>query len=453
MFVRMNGWRRFERGSRDGSNDRFWAIRVIGRDCKIQFGPIGGAEVTEERLEHASEAEAARVAKQKIRTKQRAGWIEVEQLDDARVLALAQGEVLEQAIAAELSNLDNWAVYADWLQAIEPLLGERVALGLALARVGPKPGRTQLEARIEELERSHARELFGVSLAGVLNAAKFEGVVELERQLGMIVGARLREPDEEIVKFDALVAALLDLPLARVLVDLRIQTGIRARSLAQVIELFAARRHPQLRRLALGVERRYEQPVGVTLPGIQAVLGCTPRLEQLELYGAFDGEATHERLRELKVHRPRGALSLTLARWHLPALQTLHVIEPGAVDWLHARGNRPYSACGLRAGSLRVPRADWHVVELPQLKRLVIEWWGCGDRLVVRLARAPLLDQLDSLVLVYTRLTVHGVRTILDNAERFAKIRQLVLLDVASDASDVEPLYATFPGIVVHINH
>jgi hypothetical protein len=92
---------------------------------------------------------------------------------------------------------------------------------------------------------------------------------------------------------------------------------------------------------------------------------------------------------------------------------------------------------------------DWHVVELPQLKRLLIEWWECGDRLVACLACAPLLDQLESLVLVRTELTAHGIRTMLDHAERFAKIRQLVLLGVATELDDIAPLRERFPNIIV----
>jgi predicted DNA-binding WGR domain protein len=415
MFGRVNGWRRFERASHDGGG-RFWAIRVNGRDCELRFGAVGGAEISEERLEHASEAEAARAAKQKIRTKQRAGWVEVEQVDDARLRALAQGQLFEQAIAADPANLDNWSVYADWLQSVEPLLGERVALGLALARVGSKDARAQLE-------RTHARELFGVTLAGVLNTDKFEGVIELERQLGMIVGARLRDPENEIIKFDTLVSALLDAPLARVLLDLRIESGFRRRSYVQSIELFVARQHPHLRRLALGIEPLHGGVVDMRVPDIAAVLDSAPRLERAELHGAFHGEATHETLRELKIYRPANLLALALPRWRLPALQTLHVIEPGVVDW--------------------------HAVELPQLKQLLIEWQDCGDRLVARLASAPVVDQLDMLTLSQTRLTAEGVRTLLDNAERFGRIRQIVLLDVVTDRAHILRLHRQFSRLVV----
>src|SRR5690606_42011072 len=101
-------------------------------------------------------------------------------------------------------------------------------------------------------------------------------------------------------------------------------------------------------------------------------------------------------------------------------LQTLHVISPGPVDW--------------------------HAVELPQLKRLVIEWQDCGDRLLARLASAPLLNQLDSLVLNQTRLTTQGVRTLLDHADRFGRIRRLGLLNVATDRNQMDRLIERFPN-------
>lgn len=431
MVVRVSEWRRFERASNDRSG-RFWAIRVDGRECEIRFGAVGGADAAEERLHHASEAEAARVAKQKIRTKQRTGWVEVavavaDNQDDTRTRALAQGQQLEAAIATDPGNLDHWAVYADWLQVTEPLFGERVALGLALARVASKSARAQLETRIEELERTHGRELFGVTLAGVLHADRFDHVITLERMLGMIVGARLRDPEDGIVKFDTLVSALLDSPLARVLLDLRIETGFRRRSCAQSIDLFAARQHPHLRRLALGGEPLHGGAVELQLPNIAAILASAPSLERAELYGSFDGEATHETLRELKLHRPGNPPALTLPRWRLPALHTLHVIAPGPVDW--------------------------HAVELPQLQRLLIEWQDCGDRLLARLAQAPVLERLDTLTLTQTWLTAEGVRTLIDNAERFERIRQIVLLDVATNREHILRLHRRLANVVVRTTH
>lgn len=417
MVEGVSGWRRFERASHDGSG-RFWAIRVSGRACEIRFGPIGAAEASEEQVEHASEAEAARAARQKIRTKQRAGWVEVEQVDDARSEALAHGEQFERAIAADPSNLDNWAVYADWLQAIEPPLGERVALGLALARAGSKAARMQIEARCDELERK----LLGPTLAGLMGERKFDGVIELERQFGMIVQAKLWDPENEILKFDTLVAALLDSPLARVLLDLRVDIGLRRRSLARVVELFVACQRPHLRRLCLGVERNHGGAVDMELPGITKVLERAPMLERLELHGAFYGDAKHERLRELKLHRPVNALAVSLPSWRLPALHTLHLIEPGAVDW--------------------------HLVELPKLRQLLVEWPDCGDRLVARLARAPLLERLESLMLTQTALTADGVHTLLD-ATSFAKVGRLVLLDVDIDRDDIARLHRRFPNLVV----
>lgn len=110
---------------------------------------------------------------------------------------------------------------------------------------------------------------------------------------------------------------------------------------------------------------------------------------------------------------------ITLPRWHLPALQTLHVISPGPVDW--------------------------HAVELPQLKRLVIEWQDCGDRLLARLASAPLLDQLDALVLSQIWLTTQGVRTLLDHADRFGRIRRLVLVSAETDHNQMDRLAERFP--------
>jgi predicted DNA-binding WGR domain protein len=421
MLVCVSSWRRFERASRSESG-RFWAIRVVARDCEIRFGQIGGDE-TEERLEHASETEAARVARQKIRTKQRAGWVEVEPVDDARQLALEQGEALEQAIAADPSNLDNWAVYADWLQAIEPLVGERVALGLELARTEPNRKRAKMQARIDELERTHARELFGVTLAGVLTERKLDGMVVFGRQLGMIVSASLHEPDSAIVKVDALLGALLDLPLARLLLELRIDIHPENLTFVNVVETFMARRHTHLRQLTLGANRSYEAPRQSQLPGIPALLDGVPNIEELALHGPFPGNASHPSLRMLTLTRGYRAPKWTLPQWELPALSCLRVHGPGPVEW--------------------------STVDLPRLRELSITRPSHGDKLVESLARAPLLDQLDTLVLLETDLTDRGVRTILAQADRFASVDTLAILGVAANPGHIAALQAALPHIQI----
>lgn len=421
MFVRVSEWRRFERGSRDGTGDRFWEIRVVGRDCEIRFGWIYDYEVNEERLEHASEVEAVRTAKKKIYMKLRAGWIEIVPTDEARMLALEQGRELEQAIAADPSDLDNWAVYADWLQHVEPLMGERVMLGLALARATVGAERTQLEARIAQIEKKHAPELFGAALPPALRGPKSRDVVELERQFGMIIGAALRRPRYEVVKLETLLEALLTAPLARPLLHLSIDVRAELPTFPLAVRTFVARHHPHLRRLKLGADHGYATRTELRLPRIQALLERTPKLERLELYGQFLGNAVHPCLRELKLGRAHESPKWTISRWQLPALEVLHVYDPGPVNWSQ--------------------------LKLPRLRRLLIE---CeGDVEVDGLARAPVLRQLESLVLVGSELTEVGAARILAHAQRYAVLPRFVVLDHELEGETVAALQRSLPNILL----
>jgi hypothetical protein len=420
MVARVSEWRRFERGSRDRTGDQFWEIRVVGRDCEIRFGWIYAYQVNEERLEHASEAAAARTAKTKIYTRLRSGWIEIVPADESRMLAHEQGRELEQAIAADPSGLDNWAVYADWLQHIEPLIGERVMLGLALARAAVDAERTQLEARIAQIEKKHAHELFGAALTPALRGPKSRDVVELERQFGMIIGAALVEPRYEVVKLETLLDVLLAGPVARLLLHLSIDVRAEAPTFPLAVRTFVARHHPHLRRLKLGADHGYATTTE-RLPKIQALLERTPKLERLELYGQFLGDAVHPCLRELKLGRAHQSPKWTISRWQLPALEVLHVYDPGLVNWSQ--------------------------VKLPRLRQLLIE---CeGDVEVELLARAPVLRQLESLVLVESELTEVGAARILAHAERYAVLPRFVVLDHELDDENVAALQRSLPNLLL----
>lgn len=394
----MSEWRRFEKASRGGGEGRYWEIRTNGSVCELRHGAVGGP-AAQERLEHASAAEARTTAKQKIRTKQRAGWLEVEVVEKVGK-PLESADAIERAIVAEPDNLDHWAVYADFLQEHAPLVGERVALSLALRRTNSSDERARLETRIEALEHTHARELFGATLAGLVDSRKFSSMVELERRHGMIVGVTLRSLGNPAIRLETVVEALLDLPIARLLTKLHIDIDIRHASAARVADAFVARQHPHLRELALCLDPPVHRVDAVELPSLAAVLGAAPRLERLELHAGWTGKIDSVDLHALKLVQP-GALEI--ASWRAPELHTLHLIEPERMDW-----------------------AD---VELPGLRRLLIEQRRHGDWVVFDLVRARVLAQLESLTLVVPDLGEHGLRRIFPTPA-FGSLPRLDLLNV-----------------------
>jgi predicted DNA-binding WGR domain protein len=420
-------WRRFERGSRTGAEDQFWSVRLRGRICELRYGWIHDPEPpTEEVREYPRESAARSAVNQKIRSRLQRGWVEIEQFDATRQRALERGEPLEVTISKDPSNLDNWAVYADFLQEFEPLLGERIALGLALARAASEDARARLQASIDELERNRARDLFGVTLAGALEQSYVAPLLEFERRFGMIIGARIRDEGRETVRYDALVRALLELPLARILVELHVDPHVGTLSHMQVTEMLMARPRPTLRRLTLGCADSDRMSCRLPLPTLQTLLDRLPALERLELHGPFAGPADNATLREFKFGPRLGAPRVQLTSWRLPRLETLHLCDPGQVDWSR--------------------------VELPRLERLLIDWMGQGDRLVARLARAPLLRQLRSLVLVGSDLSGEGVQTMLDHAEAFAGVPHIVILDVFADREDADRLRRRLPNVVLGVD-
>jgi predicted DNA-binding WGR domain protein len=424
----MTEWRRFERGSRTGAEDQFWAVRLRGRVRELRYGYIDGPQPTEERREYPRESAARSAINQAIRSRLRRGWVEVEELDPARLESLSRAEPLECAIARDPSRLDHWAVYADFLQGVEPLLGERLALGLGLGLAESNGEREKLRMEIDQLEQRCARELLGATLAGALGQYRFEDVIGLDRQFGMIVGARIHDRSGDVVKYDALVRALLELPLARVLVDFHVYSHVDTFVHLRAAQHLLARRRPTIQRLTLGTAERSRTTYELPMLVIQALLDQLPALERLELHGSLVGAATHAGLRELKLGGGEyGDRPCKLIDFRLPSLETLHWLGPDRIDW---------------------PR-----VELPRLERLLIARVDdYGDRVLESLARAPWLAQLHSLVLVDSDLSVRGIQTLLDHAEAFAQIERVVILDAFADPEAAARLRARLPNVLVGVD-
>lgn len=424
----MSEWRRFERGSRTGAEDQFWAVRLRGRDRELRYGYIDELEPIEERREYPRASAARSAINQAIRSRLGRGWVEVEveAFDPARLESLSRAEPLECAIARDPSQRDHWAVYADFLQGVEPLLGERLALGLALADAKSDGDRDKLQMEIDQLEEGRARELLGATLAGALGQYScFEDILELDRQFGMIVGARIHDQSGDIVKYDALVQALLELPLARVLVDLHVYSHVDTFVHLRATQHLLARRRPTIRRLTLGTADRERMTYELPILAIQKLLDQLPALERLELHSSLVGAATHAGLRELKLGGGGyGDRPCKLVDFRLPSLETLHVVGPGRIDW---------------------PK-----VALPRLERLLLARVDPhGDRVLASLACAPWLAQLRSLVLVDSELSARGIRTLLDHAEAFAQIERVVILDAFGDPEAATRLRARLPNVLV----
>lgn len=404
----MSGWRRFERGSRTGAEDQFWAVRVSGPVVEIRRGFTDPDQVIEERREYARAAAARSAAQQKIRSRLGRGWVEVEvevgedERLPANTEAAALGEALELELAAAPDDSERWAVYGDFLQQIEPLLGERVALGLALEQAESTCERERLQAMIDTFEQDHARALLGVTLAGMTEGWRYEDSLSLERRFGMIVGVRLEDVGGDIFKFDAVARALLELPLARVLIDLELAAHVETAPFMRTLALLLRRRHPTIRRLTLGRPSYSQRTYAFRHPPIQALLDAFPNLDSLALFGPFYGAASHSRLTELRLGRPARGSKFRLRSWQLPSLRCLALDRPDVIEW---------------------PKTGFPALRRLRLRNLLEP----SRALISCIARMPNIARLDELVLDDVDVTHDIAHAIVENAKLLAGPRRITL--------------------------
>lgn len=410
-------WRRFERSaSRRAGGTKFWAIRVEGTRCLVRHGFVGEADEHEDKaLEFGDGSEARAQHKKRIRTKLRAGWVEVEpegagavELDGA-----ALEDQLRAAIVAGPGDLDAWLVYADFLAQRAPVLGERLALGLALARTSDRRARRRIEGRIQQLEASEARALLGPTLAGLLGDRRFEHAIVLDRRFGMIVGAEVHDRASFDWRFEATISSLLELDAASVLLALGIYGGHRSGPFVAGLDrlLSAPRKTLQVLRLDFAqVENSAEWRRGrfrrqLALPSLAELSAGMPALERLTLVGPFGlGPCRHPKLRALALRRVGVVRGLELGGCELPALERLELAGP-------------YGASG------------WRELELPRLRELVVNVPGKCEAVIRALLDAALLDQLEVLALGAHGLGAGTVSLLVEHAPRFAGLDRLVLVD------------------------
>lgn len=419
-------WRRFEREARGGS--KFWAIRVERSRCLLRHGVVDeGAEPVHKVLEFESQAEARAQHKKRVRTKLRAGWVEVEVgADDPTA---AEGAALEaqlrEAIASEVGDLDAWMVYGDFLAERSVIVGERLALGVALEQAQDRRARRRIEGRIQQLESAHARELLGPTIAGLLSDRRYEGAIELERRFGMIVGAQIHDRAGLDWRFEAVVASLLELDAASVLRELGIHGGARSGPFVAALELLRGRPPPTLAGLSLDfsqAENTVEWRRGggsreqIRLPPPARITAGLPALERLELLGPFALESwRHPRLRELCLRRVGVVAGVSLAGCELPALERLQLADPFGIE-------------------------GWSEAELPALRELLINVPGRLPMQIAALMESTIVEELDSLVLVASSLGETGVELLCDHARRLAGLARLVLVDPPPRPRLLDPL-------------
>jgi len=119
----------------DGSSSKFWEVWVEGSALSTRYGKIGaGGQQTVKKLKSA--AEAAKEMAKLIGDKTRKGYVEGGAAGGATTTSSITGTAdarnpdLEKAIAANPSDRDAYAVFADWLMEQGDPRGELISLQL-----------------------------------------------------------------------------------------------------------------------------------------------------------------------------------------------------------------------------------------------------------------------------------------------------------------------------------
>jgi uncharacterized protein (TIGR02996 family) len=267
----------------------------------------------------------------------------------------ARREDLEALLRNEPDNLDNRAVYGDWLQAHQDPLGELIARQLAAAS---EPDNPALEHAASSWLREHQHALFG-PLAEYLGS-----VVRVSWRGGFIEAATLGRPPDDFESYEGaiLLRWLLEHRTAMLLRELELHPfdnrGYGRDQLRFLLGVVLDRPRPLLRRLTVGLDGTGElgelARLDELLPDLEVfelrVRSVTieqlrhPKLRRLAWHGAIGPKqaaalASFElpRLESLVLGLPSWNLQLApnLANLELPSLRSLAV--PGTVDnleWL-----------------------------------------------------------------------------------------------------------------------
>jgi uncharacterized protein (TIGR02996 family) len=339
-------------------------------------------------------------------------------MTDSGTTTLHTRAALEQAILDQPDSRAAWQVYADWLLAHGDVWGERVALSLSDAKTTLD---LQQALALDEEQRS---KLFG-RLAILMERPDFgEVAAELEWAHGFVVGVRLVTPESgwRGTAPDTILAALLESPAGRLLRRITITLSQFEHDwIGKCVDAIARGGvRPGVRDLMLG-EFEYDDEREISrlhIGDIAPALRVLPNLRRLWLRGSGIelGDALElPALENLMIQTgglPADAVR-AIGRARLPNLQRMQV-------WF---GDSRYGA----RGDIDLLMPLFHGDGVPKLRQLRLMNCEFADDIVMALADAPLLAQLEVLDLSKGALRNRGARAILDAAARFGQLATLDL--------------------------
>lgn len=159
----------------------------------------------------------------------------------------ARKRALERAIASDVFNTEAWTIYADFLSSSGSVLGQRIALELALEQAPPRLAK-QLAHQCRTLDQKHRREWIGTSLSKLMRSRGFDVGTKLEWRYGFIFAAALRGRKAKRKRpLATILRTLLASPASRFLRELTLARGRSddPREFARAFEVLAHTDLPQ----------------------------------------------------------------------------------------------------------------------------------------------------------------------------------------------------------------
>ncbi len=393
---------------KDEKSEKFWEVHVEGDSFTARYGKIGASGQTSTKTFASNEkaqVEADKMAAKKVKK----GYVLVSE-GEAPKAEMSGNPDLEMAIASDLTNIEAWMVYGDWLQEQGDPRGELVSIDCALAL---KPGDAKLEKRRDELLKEHEAAWLGKTLVEARKTS--ESFVEFEWKYGFLDSVRVGEEYEnEGPDLAKQTRDLLKLESAKFLRDLKLGPANMEDGEGDwtdaVLALSKAGKLHALRNLVIGDFDSEDCEISWSdIGNVGNVWPCVPNLQEMTVHGGGIklGTIAHDKLEKLTIET--GGLPLaaakSLAAATLPNLTSLTV-------WF---GTDEYG----RTCNIQSIQGIFDGKGLPKVEHLGLQNADFQDEIAEKVSGAAILGQLKTLDLSMGTMSDVGGNALVAAAEKF----------------------------------
>lgn len=399
---------------KDDKSSKFWEINREDDCFVVTYGKIG-TDGTSQTKTFTDSAIAEKEYEKMVKSKTKKGYVLVEANTSIEKEESGNPE-LEEAIFADPSSEDAWHNYAEWLKGEGDSRAELIELELAGG-----------SSRVKSLYDANLKEWAGEALAAnIKKYEKIEDILKLEWQYGYIKSVRVGASwDAEDANPVSILGTVLKSPSAKFiqnitlgLVDMEGMEDGEAGFQKGILAITKSGKLKALRELFIGDFEAEEMEISWSSIGdVSKVYPVAPNLEKLTVRGgSIDmGKLNHSKLKSLHLYTgglPAKAIK-SVVNADLPQLEELEI-------WL---GSDNYGC----EGNLEMINPIIHG-KFPGLKKLGLMNSEFEDEIAVEIANnLEIPDNLEELDLSMGTMQETGAKAILENAEKFKKLKKLNL--------------------------